>query len=477
MKKSLILAFALVFVLGIAGTAFAAANPFVDVPANHWAYKAVQKLYDEGIVKGTGDRHFRGQQTMTRYEMAQIVAQAIAHSDKADKETKAVIDRLQAEFADELNQLGLRVGALEKKVGSLKVSGNARFVYWTQDQGIGNGPLYNTDSNNPANKNSAFNERFRVNFDGNVNDTMTFGGVFAADNNGVMGTAAPQRINQAWIEQSFANGDVKVRLGRMAQDILITKWYGDTDGCVDGVRADIKYGEGGLLQLGYLDMTQAGGINKAAMGTNTAAAVGIVDNYAIGKAMFAQAYYPFMNNNLTLGGFWLQENKDANANGPYPDINYNLLGFGAAYRISPNWTLRGDWMQNSQSFAGNSDPNANVPYVDKPSGYVVQLNYNKGMDIPVGEVGPLNAKKAGDYRLSIQYAKNDAGLMPAIGTAQAASNPQINSTGWKAQADIALAKNVLWQNVYFFNLKQTSYTGDTQPSKPDFFRTQLQVAF
>ncbi len=41
MKKNLIVALALVFVLGIAGTAFAAANPFVDVPAKHWAYDAV----------------------------------------------------------------------------------------------------------------------------------------------------------------------------------------------------------------------------------------------------------------------------------------------------------------------------------------------------------------------------------------------------------------------------------------------------
>ena len=69
MKKSIILTLALVFVLGIAGTAFAA-NPFVDVPAKHWAYDAVAKLAQAGIVDGYGDGTFKGDKTMTRYEMA-----------------------------------------------------------------------------------------------------------------------------------------------------------------------------------------------------------------------------------------------------------------------------------------------------------------------------------------------------------------------------------------------------------------------
>ena len=61
MKKNLIVALALVFVLGIAGTAFAAANPFVDVPAKHWAYDAVSKLAKAGILDGYGDGTYRGE--------------------------------------------------------------------------------------------------------------------------------------------------------------------------------------------------------------------------------------------------------------------------------------------------------------------------------------------------------------------------------------------------------------------------------
>lgn len=130
MKKSIILTLALVFVLGIAGTAFAA-NPFVDVPAKHWAYDAVAKLAQAGIVDGYGDGTFKGDKTMTRYEMAQIVAKAMARADKANAEQKAAIDKLSVEFSTELNNMGVRVAALEKKAAAdtLNLNGEVRFRY------------------------------------------------------------------------------------------------------------------------------------------------------------------------------------------------------------------------------------------------------------------------------------------------------------------------------------------------------------
>ncbi|MBP2652230.1 MAG: S-layer protein, partial [Firmicutes bacterium] len=57
MNKSLIVVLALLLVCSFAGTAFAAANPFVDVPKSHWAYDAVKKLAQDGIITGdTTDR-------------------------------------------------------------------------------------------------------------------------------------------------------------------------------------------------------------------------------------------------------------------------------------------------------------------------------------------------------------------------------------------------------------------------------------
>ena len=118
MKKSLVLAMAMA--LGVTASAYAA-NPFSDVPAGHWAYDSVNKLAAAGIVDGYGNGTFGGDRLMTRYEMAQIVAKAMAKG--------ANVDRLAAEFADELDSLGVRVAALEKKSDNVKITGEVRYHY------------------------------------------------------------------------------------------------------------------------------------------------------------------------------------------------------------------------------------------------------------------------------------------------------------------------------------------------------------
>ena len=90
-------------------SAFAAANPFADVPRDHWAYDAVAELADEGVIEGYGDGTYRGENEITRYEMAQMVAKAMAKEDQANAQQKALIDRLAAEFSAELSNLGVRV--------------------------------------------------------------------------------------------------------------------------------------------------------------------------------------------------------------------------------------------------------------------------------------------------------------------------------------------------------------------------------
>ena len=126
MKKSLISALTTALVIGAASTTFAAANPFEDVPADHWAYDAVAQLAADGVIEGYGDGTYRGDQEITRYEMAQMVARAMAKGNGVDK---ALIDKLAAEFADELNNLGVRVAALEKKVDNVKWGGRLRYRF------------------------------------------------------------------------------------------------------------------------------------------------------------------------------------------------------------------------------------------------------------------------------------------------------------------------------------------------------------
>ncbi|SDE57541.1 S-layer homology domain-containing protein, partial [Sporomusa acidovorans] len=107
----------------MANIALAANNPFDDVPANHWAYAAVNQLAKAGVIDGYGNGTFQGDKTLTRYEMAVIVGKAISHSAKADAENKALINKLSVEFKDELTNLGVRVDKLEKKSDKLTVNG------------------------------------------------------------------------------------------------------------------------------------------------------------------------------------------------------------------------------------------------------------------------------------------------------------------------------------------------------------------
>ncbi|MCF0156814.1 MAG: S-layer homology domain-containing protein, partial [Veillonella sp.] len=78
-------------------TAFAA-NPFSDVTPNAWAYQAVSQLAAQGIINGYPDGTFKGQNNISRFEVAQMVAKAMANQDRANAEQQAMINRLADEF-------------------------------------------------------------------------------------------------------------------------------------------------------------------------------------------------------------------------------------------------------------------------------------------------------------------------------------------------------------------------------------------
>ena len=172
MKRQTAMALAAVFAMSVAGTALAApANPFVDVPAKHWSYDAVSKLAQAGVVSGYGDGTYKGDRTMTRYEMATIIAKAMANSEKADAETQKTIDALAAEYGAELNNLGVRVDNLEKKVGNVKFSGEIRARY------------EHAELKNSGVKGSNMGQtmRARLNVNAQINEDWAFTGRFSGE--------------------------------------------------------------------------------------------------------------------------------------------------------------------------------------------------------------------------------------------------------------------------------------------------------
>jgi len=111
----------LVLVLVLAFTLTALANPFVDVPLNHWAYDSVQSLAAKGVIVGYPDGTFGGANSLTRYEFAEATAKALAYvegMDFASAEDVAILEKLAIEFADELASLGVTVADLEASLGA-----------------------------------------------------------------------------------------------------------------------------------------------------------------------------------------------------------------------------------------------------------------------------------------------------------------------------------------------------------------------
>ena len=208
-KKTLVSAITAALVVGAASTTFAAANPFSDVPADSWAYDAVSTLAADGVIDGYPDGTYKGQNTMTRYEMAQIVARAMAKTD-IEKADKALVDKLAAEFAEELDNLGVRVADLEKKSDNVKWTGELRYRYYDEK--------HDADADTKYNKvmfrltpqayigNSGWVAKARINYLMDV----------ASDDNAY--TADDTNDNDAAVDQAYVEGPLgaaTVQAGRL----------------------------------------------------------------------------------------------------------------------------------------------------------------------------------------------------------------------------------------------------------------------
>ena len=208
--------------LGVTASAYAA-NPFSDVPAGHWAYDSVAKLAAAGVVDGYADGAFAGDKLITRYEMAQIVAKAMAKGADCDK--------LAAEFADELDTLGVRVAKLEKGADAVKITGQVRYRYMQDDDG---------DNSN--------NLRTRLWLNGAVNEDWSYTAMLQHTDNYKDYDAADEKdinFQRAYVQGKL--GGLDVTAGRY------NAYFGD--GLVYDTRADAieaTYGLGAVNVTGFV---------------------------------------------------------------------------------------------------------------------------------------------------------------------------------------------------------------------------------
>ncbi|WP_444310579.1 S-layer homology domain-containing protein [Megasphaera sp.] len=241
--KSKVLA-ALVATMAVGATCAFAANPFVDVPTDSWAYKSVVELADAGIIQGVDGQYFQGNRNITRYEAAEMVAKAMAHMDKASVEQRALINKLADEYADELNNLGVRVSALENRVGNVKLTGDARIRYRYMSD---NNKLADTKDQAGKKNDNSWDYRVRIRANAQVNDRtkVTYG--ISSDNKNFADNAKATDESDdiftdvAKVDYNFGGNNWNLSVGRDSTYILGgPRSYGYNYGDVFD-RAELKY--------------------------------------------------------------------------------------------------------------------------------------------------------------------------------------------------------------------------------------------
>lgn len=195
MKKIMVLAAAAALTAGVSALA---ANPFSDVSTDDWAYQAVSDLSDQGVVEGYPDGTFKGERNITRYELAQIIARLMAKEDQLNAEQRATLDKLAGEYADELANLGVRVSNLEKKVGNISWSGDAKMWYV---------------NNSKETRGDSWKGRMRIKVRGQVNDSTYVQGRFKNQMDFKGDNSSDTIMDWLYVNHSF--GDANVTLGRM----------------------------------------------------------------------------------------------------------------------------------------------------------------------------------------------------------------------------------------------------------------------
>ena len=423
MKK--ILALAAVAAL-TAGVSAYAANPFSDVTPDDWAFQAVSDLSVQGVVEGYPDGSFKGERNMTRYELAQIIARLMAKEDQLNAEQQATLDKLAGEYADELANLGVRVANLEKKVGNISWSGDARMQY-----------QHNLAEGSRTEHADTWNGRMRINVEGQVNDQVTVNGRFVNEmdfKDGDSSSTSMDRINAKWTP----NDATYVTIGRQGVALDVTGTFWDEDGVFDGVAAGWDNGKVGV-EAGYGRFKSAENEAEGWSGQDK-----------------TEAWYGKLTGHIAdaadVSAFYLK-NAQKQDKGAQVGENASAWGAGLSYGIG-DFTVDGDYVKTQNTQAGDA------------ALWTAGLTY-----------GEVDTDKVGSWSLGAHYVKADKGSMFLGNTAldmgdQLGVSNDTNVKFWVAKAGVAVQKNVELDAYYNFAAK-----ADEGEDPDDTWGIELNYAF
>jgi len=451
MKKKIIAS--LLATMAVGATCAFAANPFADVPADHWAYKSVAQLAQAGIVQGYDGSNYIGDRTMTRYEMAEIVAKAMAHQDKADAEQRAMINKLADEFSDELNNLGVRVSNLEKKVGNVRVTGDARLRYRHQQDAYKH---YSGDTK----RDDQFQYRARVRFNATVNDNT----------NVVYGISAN---NQSYDNQSSASGDdgahMYTDLAYVSHNfgnhfnLMTGRWtyvmgggFGNEFGdAFDGIQGQYK-GDNWSLTGGYGEFKEGAGYyddnfvnGKKTYKSSTTTAVTNAAGQTVSVVTPGAAYvgrthslvgaktgYVALDGTFNRVGVGAYYNTFSDNIAREQNLD-NLWGGYLKFQIGNDWSLMGNYEKLSKKDA--IAKSASTLGDDDADMWEVQLKY-----------GAASFAKKGSWDAYIEYLNVDPNYIYGSSNSWRNNNLLDNVKSWGVGVDYTVNKNVMFSVMQSF---------------------------
>ena len=442
MKKSLVLAMAMA--LGVTASAYAA-NPFSDVPAGHWAYDSVAKLAAAGVVDGYADGTFAGDKLITRYEMAQIVAKAMANG--------ANVDKLAAEFADELDNLGVRVAKLEKGADAVKITGEVRYHYADKDNDdvelIGDFP-----GGTGAKKIHENQLRSRIWIEGQVNEDWKYTGMLQNTQDFDNETGDEEtKFKRAYVEGKI--GGVDVLAGRYNAFLVNGNLYDEhADGIELSYGKDVKFTAFAMKptdqnevymeeRIGFVAGSDSLNLNlktgmryEKAYGAKVDTTIGAVKataGYTVFKDGKNYADYEMTLNDVKILGANIENDMQDN----------KIWNVGVAFDLAKDLTFTADYLKSDLDSI--VDANASNTF-DGDDGLVIGLNY-KG----------AKASETGSYGLYANYYDQSRGTVIAH-----TMNGAYGGKGFKGYmlgANYTLAKNIV-ASLEWYDLKGKSLEAD-----------------
>ena len=419
-KKTLVSAVLAATIMGTTSVSLAAENMFSDVPLDHWAYDAIAKLAEDGIIEGYGDTGFGGDKAITRYEMAQLVAKAQANQENARAVDKAAIEKLQQEFDSELKG---EVQNLRKDVDDLKSRmgwyGDARIRY------MGNKDMAANDKAGSSGERSRVEQRLRLGFWANPAKNLTVDGRLKYEDNAWEKKGGWSTGNEAfnsW-DNSYNNH------GNMTLDKLSLNWENAGTKASIG-RTEVSLGQGLLWWENPID----GAYVKHQFGDKVSAMIGVGD---ISATTWSES-----NINAQFGEIAVQTS-------PATKIavaNMRTLTTAQTHETKSGWeevsTPSGGtvWLPSGTTWVEWNDSNYSL------NQYSISLNtqlapkWNLITEAVTNNTGSVdNANKHGLWT-RLTYGKQDwskGGTWQVYGEYFALGNTAVDSSGWGHRLNIA----------------------------------------